>query len=94
VAQDVGGLEVPMNDSDGMQILKARGNVHQHWHDFRLYHRDGSRCQRALRPGHDQEQGIVGIGGVDNGQQHLAAGIDNSLSNVDFTAQKAVVKYS
>jgi hypothetical protein len=83
-----------VNDPHRVQVLKARGNVHQYRHDFGLAHRDGGRCQRAIGQGHDQEQSVTGISRVNNWQEHLAAAVGNSLADVDLTAQKTVIKHS
>ena len=75
-----------------MQVLKARGNINQHRHRLGLSQREGL-CQRAsLSLGHDQEQGIAGIRRVDDWQEHVTSALDDSLADLDLTAQKALIK--
>jgi hypothetical protein len=94
VPEDVGGLEVTVNDPGRVQVLKARGDVHQHRHDLGLVHRDGGRGQRAIGQGHDQQQGVTGVSRVDDRQEHLAAAIGNALADVDLAAQETVIERS
>jgi hypothetical protein len=41
MVQDIGGLEVAVNDTDRVQVLEAFGNIQQHRHGVGLVHRCG-----------------------------------------------------
>ena len=81
-----------MQDPDRVQVLQPRGDVNQYLHRLGFGQREGDICQRALGPGHDQEQGIACVSRVDHRQEHVAAAFGDALADIALAAQEALVE--
>ena len=64
VAQDIGWLEVTVEDPGGVKILQPGGDVGHHGDGLRLAHGDCDDCQGITGAGHDEEQGVAVVGCV------------------------------